>query len=181
MGSAGRGGRGSGDVAAVRQSGDVAASRGPGEVHQARKPGAVREPGRMVVVSSLSSDAHTWNLVFLQLLIEEAGFEVVNLGPCVPADLLVSACRGLRPPLIVLSSVNGHGHQDGLRAIAALRAHEELATTPVVIGGKLGVGAGDRTAVVKELLAAGFDAVYDDVPDAEEFRGLVGALAAIRS
>ncbi|MGQ4416103.1 methylaspartate mutase, partial [Streptomyces sp. SAS_269] len=35
----------------------------------------------VVVVSSLASDAHTWNLVFLQLLIEESGFDVVNLGP----------------------------------------------------------------------------------------------------
>jgi methylaspartate mutase sigma subunit len=133
-----------------------------------------------VVVSSLKSDAHTWNLVFLQLLIEEAGFAVVNLGPCVPTDLLVSACRGLQPLVIVLSSVNGHGYRDALPAIAALRAHPELADTPVVIGGKLGVGAEDRSGLVEHLLAVGFDAVYDDAQGTDGFRELIGSLAAVR-
>ena len=133
-----------------------------------------------VVVSSLKSDAHTWNLVFLQLLLEEAGFAVVNLGPCVPTDLLVSACRRLQPSLIVLSSVNGHGYRDALPAIAALRARPKLADTPVVIGGKLGVGAEDRSGLAEHLLAAGFDAVYDDVQESDGFRELLGSLAAIR-
>ncbi len=118
-----------------------------------------------VVISSVSSDAHTWNLVFLQLLIEELGFEVVNLGSCVPDDLLVSECRSLRPDMVVISSVNGHGYQDALRVIARLRGYPQLAQTPVVIGGKLGTSGGQSEQQVNDLLAAGFNAVFDDRAD----------------
>lgn len=129
-----------------------------------------------VVVSGLASDAHTWNLVYLQLLIEELGHEVVNLGPCVPDALLMDACSRHRPELVVLSSVNGHGYQDGMRVIAALRARPELADTTVVIGGKLGIaGADPRHA--EHLLAAGFDAVYQDtIEDVAAFRALLSGL-----
>jgi methylaspartate mutase sigma subunit len=139
--------------------------------------GPARPQVRTVVVSSLVSDAHTWNLVFLQLLLEESGLAVVNLGPCVPPELLVATCRDLRPLLVVLSSVNGHGYQDGLRAIRALRSEPELAGTPVVIGGKLGVSAEGRTQHAEHLLAAGYDAVYDDAQPADGFRELVRSLA----
>ena len=132
---------------------------------------------RTVVVSGLMSDAHTWNLVFLQLLLEEAGFGVVNLGPCVPVELLAARCLAERPLMVVLSSVNGHGYQDGLRAIEALRARPELAGTVIVIGGKLGVSGRLRTDRAAQLAAAGYDAVYDDDADLSGFAGLYSSLA----
>ncbi|MGW0856641.1 cobalamin B12-binding domain-containing protein [Streptomyces sp. NPDC002690] len=142
--------------------------------------GLVGPPGPgapLAIVSTLPSDAHTWNLVFLQLLIEEHGFRVLNLGPAVPLGLLVDRCAELRPALVVISSVNGHGHQDGLRAITALRARPENARVPVVIGGKLGVSAVGRTERAQELLAAGFDAVYDDTGGTEDFLTLIASLS----
>ncbi len=75
------------------------------------------------------------NLVYLQLVLEEIGHTVANLGPCPPDELVVDNCLELRPELVVVSSVNGHGFTDGLRLIRALRAVPELAGTPVVIGG----------------------------------------------
>jgi methylaspartate mutase sigma subunit len=83
-----------------------------------------------VVLTGVSSDSHTWNLVFLQLLIAEHGCRVTNLGPAVPADLLVAECLRIDPDLVVVSTVNGHGAADGLAAIAALRAEPRLADTP---------------------------------------------------
>jgi methylaspartate mutase sigma subunit len=115
-----------------------------------------------VVVSGVASDAHTWNLVFLQLMIEELGYEVVNLGPCVPAELLVAECEQHRPALVVISSVNGHGYQDGLRLIEAVRSSSELVATPVVIGGKLGVAGELDERSADRLVSAGFDAVFED-------------------
>lgn len=130
-----------------------------------------------VVVTTVASDSHTWNLVFLQLLIEELGYEVINLGPCAPDHVLVDACRETAPDLVVISSVNGHGHQDGLRVIAALRACAELASTPVVIGGKLGVDGQQSDAAIGALMSAGFDAVFDDASTTtREFVRFVGAL-----
>jgi methylaspartate mutase sigma subunit len=122
-------------------------------------------PRKTVIVSSLASDSHTWNLVFLQLLIEECGYDVVNLGPCVPDDLLLAQCLAHDPEMVVISSVNGHGYQDGMRVIELLRDREEFAETPVVIGGKLGTDGAEGVSRVLELTRAGFDAVFEDGQD----------------
>lgn len=129
-----------------------------------------------VVVTSTASDAHTWNLVYLQLLLEELGHQVTNLGACTPDDLVVEQCLRLRPDLVVISSVNGHGSQDGLRVIRRLRERPELAGTPVVIGGKLGISGGCGTDRRQLLLAAGFDAVFDDDAGAVELWPFVGGI-----
>lgn len=114
------------------------------------------------LVSGVASDSHTWNLVFLQLLLEEHGHRVVNLGPCVPEELLISEALGQRPALIVMSSVNGHGYQDGMRMITRLREQPELGDLPVVIGGKLGIAGTQSAAELANLTNAGYDAVFDD-------------------
>jgi methylaspartate mutase sigma subunit len=124
--------------------------------------GMVPGDGRTVIVSSMASDSHTWNLVYLELLIAELGFEVINLGACVPDELLESECRRQRPAMIVLSSVNGHGYQDGLRVAQRLRGHAELRDIPMVIGGKLGIAGAQSDEQVDALLLAGFNAVFDD-------------------
>ncbi|MCL7365475.1 MULTISPECIES: cobalamin B12-binding domain-containing protein [Streptomyces] len=144
-------------------------------------PHGLAPTGRGVLVSGLASDAHTWNLMYLQLLIEELGHPVTNLGPCVPDELLVGECLRRAPGLVVLSSVNGHGTQDGLRLIRALRRHGRLATTPVVIGGMLGITEEGREERVRQLLAAGFDAVFENGTDAVAlFKDYVGALTGDR-
>jgi methylaspartate mutase sigma subunit len=133
--------------------------------------------GLKVLIAGGASDSHTWNLVFLQLLLEESGHRVVNLGPCVPAALLLRECRRHEPGLVVVSSVNGHGYRDGLGVIAGLRADPALAGVPVVIGGKLGVeGARDEAAAAR-LTAAGYTAVFDD-GDVPALLDLVSRLAA---
>jgi len=130
-----------------------------------------------VIVTSLSSDAHTWNLVFLQMLLEEMGCRVTNLGACTPDEVIVRECLARRPDLIVVGTLNGHGLQDGLRLIGALRDRPGLVRTPVVIGGRLDTTgeSGGRTATL--LLEAGFDAVFDGAAGLGAFRSLVHTLA----
>ncbi|MEK8169519.1 cobalamin-dependent protein [Streptomyces sp. M19] len=115
-----------------------------------------------MIVAGGISDSHTWNLVFLQLLLEEHGHQVRNLGPCVPEDLLIAEARSARPALIVLSSVNGHGYQDGMRMITRLRDCADLRELPVVIGGKLGISGARSAEELAALKDAGFSAVFDD-------------------
>ncbi|ROP35956.1 cobalamin B12-binding domain-containing protein [Saccharothrix texasensis] len=134
------------------------------------------DAGLDIVVTSLASDAHTWNLVFLQLVLEELGHRVVNLGACVPDDLLVSECARRSPDLVVVSSVNGHGFHEAKRVIAKLRAEPGLSATPVVVGGKLGIdgpGGRDRAAT---LTAAGYDAVFEDAGSIAAFRAFLDRL-----
>lgn len=130
-----------------------------------------------VLVTSTRSDSHNWNLVFLQLLVEELGHRVIGLGPCVPDELLIDTCRASRPDLVVMSSVNGHGYRDGLGAITRLRREPSLVTLPVVIGGKLGVTGAPDTDAALRLLDAGFTAVFDDgnVAAFREFLALLGS------
>ncbi len=163
---------------------DLATEESPGDARRAAVP-VRRHPGTpdtpygpslSVVVTTVASDAHTWNLVFLQLVLEELGHRVVNLGACVPDELLVAQCLGTRPDLVVVSSVNGHGFHDGLRLIGRIRACPELADTRVVIGGKLGInGVGGRECR-DQLRAAGFDAIFEEGTGILEFRSFAKQL-----
>ncbi|MFE5868506.1 cobalamin B12-binding domain-containing protein [Streptomyces roseifaciens] len=144
------------------------------------EPAGDRAPARRdatVVVTGVTSDSHTWNLVFLQLLLEELGFGVVNLGPCVPEELVVSECLARRPALLVVSSVNGHGYRDGMRLISRLRRQPGLSAVPAVIGGKLGIAGVRSTEQLGALVTAGYDAVFDDGAEGiASFRRLLDAL-----
>lgn len=126
--------------------------------------------GRRVLVSSVSSDSHTWNLVFLQLLLEDLGHEVTNIGSCVPDELLIAECRRHRPDMMVISSVNGHGALDGSRLIRRLRQEPDLSDLKVVIGGKLGIRGAEGESHSQALLDAGFDAVFEDAAGIAPFR-----------
>ena len=87
------------------------------------------------------------------------------------------AFRRIRPDLIVISSVNGHGFHDGEQLIGRLRDCPTLSTTKAVIGGKLGIAATNRAERVRHLVDAGFDAVFDDAVPLTEFRAFVSTLA----
>ena len=114
-----------------------------------------------IVLSSVSSDSHTWNLVFLQLFLEFKGHEVCNLGSCTPDADIVSACEEMVPDLLVISSVNGHGNIDGERLIRKLRKNNALVDLPVAIGGKLGIHGADNTQYVDRLINVGYTAVFE--------------------
>jgi methylaspartate mutase sigma subunit len=150
----------------------------PGAVGGLRTGGAAVRPapGLEVVLTGTSSDAHTWNLVYLHLVLEELGCTVTNLGACTPDETVVEVCAERRPGLLVVGSLNGHARADGSRLIAALRARPETSRTPAAIGGKLDISGGEG-ATVGALLAAGFDAVFDEAAGIAGFREFVGALA----
>jgi len=137
---------------------------------------AVRKADSLaIVVTSVASDAHTWNLVYLQLVLEELGHQVTNLGCCVVPSLLLSECLRSAPDLVVVSSVNGHGQVDGAQSVRRLREQEELAGLPVVIGGQLGI-AGPGQDRREELLCAGFDAVFEGNAGMPAFFGFLQTL-----
>ncbi|MFI0242121.1 cobalamin B12-binding domain-containing protein [Streptomyces sp. NPDC016845] len=111
------------------------------------------------VLSTIPSDSHTWNLLFLQLVLEEQGWEVTNLGACVPVSTLVTESAARPPGLIVVSTVNGHGAEEAPALARAVRAEPALAQVPLVIGGKLDTRGATGPDARPELTDAGFDAV----------------------
>jgi len=148
------------------------------ELGPARERAAGTASGLTVVVTSVASDSHTWNLVYLQLALEELGHQVVNLGACVPDDLLVTECLRIRPDLVVVSTVNGHGFHDGRRLISRIRDCAELAEMPVVIGGKLGIAGPAGHEGRDQLRAAGFDAVFEEGAAITALTSMAGQLTA---
>jgi N-dimethylarginine dimethylaminohydrolase/methylmalonyl-CoA mutase cobalamin-binding subunit len=147
--------------------------RHPVAAKPAPAPGAA---GLSVVLTSVASDSHSWNLFYLQLALAELGHQVHNLGPTVPDELLISECLRVRPDLILVSSVNGHGCIDGMRLIGRIRACPELADTAVVIGGKLTIAGPAGREARNELMAAGFDAVFEDGTGMAAFRSFTEQL-----
>jgi methylmalonyl-CoA mutase cobalamin-binding subunit len=131
-------------------------------------------PRPAILLSTVSSDSHTWNLVYLRLLLEEHGYPVTCLGACVPDELLVETALRQRPAAIVVSSVNGHGAIDGVRLARALRARRETASIPLVIGGKLGLLGTEVGTHARALLDAGCTAVFGDAGGEELIDALAG-------
>ena len=124
----------------------------------------------LFVLSTIESDSHMWNLVYLQLLLEEHGIEVINLGPCVPTTTTLQTLVSSRPDALIISSVNGHGFWQG-RALreAAVRAFGE-GLPLFLIGGKLTTSEANDASVAKELRAAGFDEVFVGEQAIPQFR-----------
>lgn len=122
--------------------------------------GSVDDP--TVVLATISSDAHSWNLVVLQLLLEEAGHTVCNLGPCTPPADLIAACLDYTPALIVLSSVNGHGLLELPEVVRTLRRQPRLGGGILVAGGKLTTSGGLSATEIGSLRADGVDRVFTD-------------------
>jgi methylaspartate mutase sigma subunit len=125
----------------------------------------------LFVLSTIESDSHTWNLIYLQRLLEEQGIETVNLGPCVPHSETVAVIGATRPHATVISSVNGHGSTQGQALLRLARTTLGDALPPMVIGGKLAISDGGAQAAREELLQSGYAAVFCGDDAVEEFRG----------
>lgn len=138
--------------------------RTPTETHPAEgitAEGIPAEKNTRVILATVHSDAHMWNLVFLQMLLEEHGCTVHNLGQCTPVETVRDTALAERPELIVISSVNGHARIDALPLIECLRAEPALDDTRIIIGGKLGIQGKADSDRDQHLLEAGFDAVIE--------------------
>jgi methylaspartate mutase sigma subunit len=124
---------------------------------------------RHAVLTTLRSDAHSWNLVVLERYLVEQRFSVRNLRVCVPPQAILQACLRERPALLVVSTLNGHGFVDGLRLIELVREHGELRDMRAVVGGLLGCEAARAGEHAARLVAAGFDEAFPDGTTLQEF------------
>lgn len=134
---------------------DAGAGGGLGPASESRPT----KPKR-AVIATVPSDSHMWNLVYIELVLRENGWDVNNLGACTPVELTVETCLAERPDMLVISTVNGHGHIGGHKLIRLLRKQPELDYLPVVIGGKLGTLGADNAVFVEPLVKAGYSAVF---------------------
>lgn len=73
---------------------------------------------------------------------------------------------------MVVSTVNGHRHIDGMRLNDKIHSVKLLKDIPVIIGRKLGVSGKNNYLDVYKLHNHGFNAVYVDDINAHEFLAL---------
>lgn len=111
----------------------------------------------LAIVASTVSDAHTWNLVFVELVVRENGYRSLNLGPCTPVEEVVAACIELSPDLVVVSTINGLGMLDAGHLIHAIQA-ATVDHPPVVIGGNFGLELDADT--VRTIQILGYSEVF---------------------
>lgn len=113
-----------------------------------------------ILLSTIPSDSHMWNLVFMQLYLEEMGHDVTNLGICVPLDTLISESDKLKPDIIVISSINGHANIEGVLLAQTVKYSNTLKKIPLILGGKIGTKGCDNAQYVDDLIKAGFDSIF---------------------
>ncbi len=116
-----------------------------------------------VVVGTIGSDAHVIGVTLLKHALEEAGFEVRNLGAQTSPESFVAEADETDADAILVSSLYGHAEQDceGL--------HERLADAGVdpvtYIGGNLAVGQTEFEVVRQRFREMGFDRVFETEAD----------------
>ncbi len=115
---------------------------------------------KKVIVCSIPSDSHTWNLIYMQFLLEEYGYEVVNLGCCLPVKDLIMYCHKIKPEMVVISTINGHGSIEGKELIFKIKECDMLRNIMIFIGGELTVNGDLSEEQQLELLNLGFQGVF---------------------
>ena len=132
-------------------------------------------PRRRAVLTTIPSDSHSWNLIFIELLLREHGYDVTNLGVCVPVASTLAACQRLRPDLLIVSTVNGHGYLESAEIARTIRGAGDLGDIPLILGGLLHPDSARAGAQVEALRAAGFDHVLPGEAGVATLRALLVA------
>jgi methylaspartate mutase sigma subunit len=129
-----------------------------------------------VILMGTHSDSHTWNLIFMELFLKENNCDVRNLGACVVLPAVCQEVHELSPDLIIVSSINGHLFQDGIKIIKTLTHYFPQQLPPIVIGGQLGISALDRSFQKKKLLKLGYDGVFVENDSLSQFHQYLNQL-----
>ena len=114
---------------------------------------------KTIVIGVIGADAHAVGNKIIDLTLNNAGFNVVNLGVMVSQEEFIDAAVETNADAILVSSLYGHGEIDcmGLRQ----KCDEAgLVGIPLFVGGNLVVGKQEFDDVKQRFLNMGFDFVY---------------------
>ena len=114
---------------------------------------------KTIVIGVIGADAHAVGNKIIDLTLNNAGFNVVNLGVMVSQEEFIDAAVETNADAILVSSLYGHGEIDcmGLRAKCDEAGLKEI---PLFVGGNLVVGKQNFDDVKQRFLSMGFDFVY---------------------
>ncbi len=114
---------------------------------------------KTVVTGVIGADVHAVGNKILAYALEQAGFNVVNLGVMVSQEEFIEAALETKASAILVSSLYGHGEIDcnGLREKCEEAGLKDI---PLLAGGNLVVGKQDFADVSKKFQKMGFTKVY---------------------
>lgn len=133
---------------------------------------------KTIVTGVIGADVHAVGNKILAFALENAGYNVVNLGVMVSQDEFIAAAIETNAAAILVSSLYGHGEIDcnGLRGKCDEAGLKDI---PLLVGGNLVVGKQDFAEVEKRFLAMGFTKAYPPGTTMEttiaDLRKLLGA------
>lgn len=133
-----------------------------------------------VILTGTPSDSHMWNLIFLELFLQENGCQVLNLGPCTPLEQVYRTLEKSFFDLVVISSVNGHLFQDAITMIASFPHLASPHLPPFVVGGKIGISEKSAMFQKKKLLKLGYDDVFIEADSLDRFKKYLDYLGAFK-
>lgn len=116
-----------------------------------------------ILLTTIESDSHTWNLVVLQLLLQEQGHKVTNLGACVSPLEVIKQSNKLDISVIFVSTLNGHGSSEGITLAKQIKKQKKLKNIPLVIGGLLTTTNNISLQQIKELEDAGYSYIFNNI------------------
>ena len=128
----------------------------------------VRNSRGTIVIGATRSDAHVVPVHLISLMLEENGYEVVNLSCCNPTAAFFDPDLPTPPRAVVIANQNGQALDD-LRELATSKG-----PAPVILGGHYHVGCAADPEVDAALRAAGVDH-FARTP--EELLGILGGLS----
>ncbi|OJV22994.1 MAG: methylaspartate mutase subunit S [Bacteroidetes bacterium 41-46] len=114
---------------------------------------------KTIVTGVIGADVHAVGNKILAYALEQAGYNIVNLGVMVSQEEYIEAALETNADAILVSSLYGHGEIDcnGLRE----KCDEAgLKNIPLLAGGNLVVGKQEFSEVEKRFLDMGFTKVY---------------------
>jgi methylaspartate mutase sigma subunit len=133
-----------------------------------------------IILTGTPSDSHIWNLIFMELFLQERHYRVHNLGACVPTTHLQDALKKLPCDLVVISSINGHLFQDAIKIISSFPKHSFSSLPPFILGGKMGIVQKDAAFQKRKLLKLGYDGVFIEKNALENFAQYLDRLASLK-
>ncbi|WP_319371040.1 methylaspartate mutase subunit S [uncultured Ilyobacter sp.] len=119
----------------------------------------MKKNGKKVVIGVIGSDCHAVGNKIIDHVLNEQGFEVVNIGVLSPQEDFINAAVETGADAIIVSSLYGHGELDcqGLREKCEEAGLKDIL---LYVGGNIVVGKQVWEEVEKRFKEMGYNRVY---------------------
>ncbi|MFA5007499.1 MAG: methylaspartate mutase subunit S [Candidatus Izemoplasmatales bacterium] len=114
---------------------------------------------KSIVIGVIGADVHAVGNKIIEYTLTNAGYNVVNIGVLSSQEDFIHAAIETNAPLILVSSLYGHGEID-CRGMRAKCVESGIGDVLLYVGGNIVVGKQDFAEVRERFLKMGFDRVY---------------------